>query len=398
MKKVLITGLAVLLVATQGVATTPSPPVVAPTVFDTPARQAILIDASSGQLLFEKDADTAIPPASMSKIMTMYLVFEALRDGRLNREQLVTISSLARAQEGSRMFIEVGEKVKVDDLIHGAIIQSGNDACVALAEATGGSVEHFVALMNQKAAQLGLKNSHFANPTGLPNPGHSMSARDLATLASRLINDFPQDYAIYSQREFTWNGIVQPNRNPLLGSYPDADGVKTGHTDEAGYCLIGSALRDNLRLITVVTGLPSSATRGQAAAAILTMGFREFIALPIAAGNTPLLQVPVVLGAKPMVEVQLPRAMQPLLARQKVNPSNVVLEVSYNAHLTAPIAQGQEVAKLQLKTTQGDVIQEMPLQATQAVAAGGFMARWSWLWHSWFGGTSKPHLITAKAA
>mgnify|MGYP000861793801 CR=1 FL=1 len=227
--------------------------------FDTSAKAAIIIDYRTGAVLFEKNADERIPPASMSKLMTAYMVFDQLKSGRLKLDDAVLVSERAWKMGGSQMFVEVGERVKVEDLIRGVIIQSGNDACVTLAEAIAGSEEEFARRMNEKAAELGLSGSSFANATGLDAPNHLMTVRDLATLAQRIITDFPEYFKYYSEREFEYAGIKQPNRNPLLQSgVPGVDGMKTGFTDGAGYGLVATAQRDDRRIITVMAGLETA--------------------------------------------------------------------------------------------------------------------------------------------
>ncbi|MEM6603190.1 MAG: D-alanyl-D-alanine carboxypeptidase family protein, partial [Pseudomonadota bacterium] len=244
--------------------------------FETIAPSAILMEAQTGNVLYEKNVDTPIPPASMSKLMTVYLVFEALDKGRITKDTEFTISQNARSQIGSRMFVEVGKKVKVIDLLRGAIVQSGNDACVALAEGLAGSVAEFVNMMNDAAQKIGLEQSSFRNPTGLPDDEHLMSVRDLAKLSRSLILNFPGYYKIYSETSFRWNNIKQGNRNPLLYGYDGADGVKTGYTDAAGYGLVGSARRGNMRLISVVSGLEKRKQRGTESRKLLNYGFGRF--------------------------------------------------------------------------------------------------------------------------
>jgi D-alanyl-D-alanine carboxypeptidase (penicillin-binding protein 5/6) len=240
----------------------------------TPARGAIVIDLTSGAVLLDKNADTPIPPASMSKLMTLEVVFEALETGRLALDDTFRTSVRAAAMGGSKMYIRSGKAVSVESLLRGVIVQSGNDAAVALAEAISGTEEAFAALMTQRAADIGLTNSHFANSTGWPDPQHRMSPRDLATLAERIITRYPQHYGIFAETEFTWDGVTQPNRNPLLGAGIGADGLKTGHTEEAGYCLVASARRGERRILLVVTGLESSQQRRQEAERLINWAAR----------------------------------------------------------------------------------------------------------------------------
>src|SRR5690554_4742122 len=224
---------------------------------DTAAREAYLVDMSTGTVLLDKNGDRAMPPASMSKIMTVYAVFDRIRQGRLSLEDTLPVSERAWRMGGSKMFVEIGDDIRVEDLLRGVIVQSGNDACVVLAEGLSGSEEAFANELNRLADDIGLRDSAFRNATGWPAEGHVMSARDLAHLAHRLITDFPEHYHYYSELEFTWNDIRQSNRNPLLYRNVGADGLKTGHTQEAGYGLTASAVQNDRRLILVVTGLES---------------------------------------------------------------------------------------------------------------------------------------------
>ena len=346
-------------------------PVAASSAEPTTAPHAALIDADSGQILYAKDADVPIAPASMSKMMTMYLVFEALRDGRLNLDQRVRISREAWTQTGSRMFVQVDTEVAVSDLIKGAIIHSGNDACTALAEAVAGNVPQFVALMNKKAAELGLKQSHFMNPTGLPDPQHKMSAHDLAFLANRLINDFPENYKIYATRTFTFNNITQPNRNPLLGNYPDADGVKTGHTDDAGYCLVGSTKRNGRRLIAVVTGLPNDRARAKEASALLDYGFREYRSLIIEKLD---LHIPVTIGTVDTLQPVLQQPLQVSIAKnaQHAFKLQAIFDNTIHGALPAPIAAKSVIGRLQIVDASDTIIAQVPLLSPQTIERGGW--------------------------
>jgi D-alanyl-D-alanine carboxypeptidase (penicillin-binding protein 5/6) len=243
---------------------------------ETTAKQAIIVDATTGDVLFNKDSDVKMPTTSMSKVMTMYLVFDALKKKKLELDNAAIISPTARKQEGSRMFVNEGETVKVEDLVRGVIIQSGNDAAVALAEAVAGSESTFAGLMNAKAKELGMTNSNFVNATGLPDPNHYSTAKDLATLAQALIRDFPEYYHYYSETEFTYNKIKQGNRNPLLYRNMGVDGMKTGHTEDAGYGLIASALRDGRRVISVANGLKTMQERADESAKMIEWAYREY--------------------------------------------------------------------------------------------------------------------------
>ncbi|MGH8254150.1 MAG: D-alanyl-D-alanine carboxypeptidase family protein, partial [Steroidobacteraceae bacterium] len=256
-----------------------APPLAAPPVIE--ARNWVLVDFVSGQSLAESNADQRVEPASLTKLMSAYVVFAALRDGRLKMNEDVPISEHAWRAEGSRTFVQVGTRVPVDVLVKGMIVQSGNDATIALAERVGGSEPAFVQMMNAYAQRLGMNGTHFEDASGLPSPTHYSTARDLATLSRAIIRDFPQYYPIYSMREFTWNKIRQENRNGLLERDPSVDGLKTGHTDSAGYCLISSALRSGMRLVSVVLGANSVGARESGSAALLTYGYNFYEAVSL---------------------------------------------------------------------------------------------------------------------
>jgi serine-type D-Ala-D-Ala carboxypeptidase (penicillin-binding protein 5/6) len=309
----------------------------------TTSKAAILMDAASGQILYQKDADLTIPPASMSKMMTIYLIFDALKKGDIQLTDEFVISENAWRQEGSRMFTKLGDKVTVENLLRGAIIQSGNDACVALAEGLSGSVEAFVARMNETGKKIGLKNSSFANPTGLPDTNHYMTVYDLAKVGRELVYQFPEYYKIYSEKEFTWNNIKQGNRNPLLYYFQGADGIKTGHTEEAGYCLTGSATKDNMRLISVVSGLSSDRERRDESVKILGYGFAEFKNM-IIDNHKDIAKLPVYLGVDNTMNVSLDKELNLLVKKSDAN--NITAKIQYNTPLIAPIKKGDIVGKI----------------------------------------------------
>ena len=253
---------------------------------ETMAREALLVDMDTGAVLLEKNADKPMPPASMSKIMTTYMVFSRLREGKLAMDDTLPVSERAWRRggcvsDGSTMCLKLGERVKVEDLLQGIIVQSGNDASIVIAEGLAGSEEAFASEMNKKAKEIGLKGSVFRNSTGLPEPDHVMTARDLAVLAERTIKDFPEYYHFYSEKEFTYNGIKQGNRNPLLYKSVGADGLKTGHTKEAGYGLTASAKQADRRVVLVVAGLPSMAARAEESVRLIDYAFREFENVPL---------------------------------------------------------------------------------------------------------------------
>jgi serine-type D-Ala-D-Ala carboxypeptidase (penicillin-binding protein 5/6) len=338
----------------------------------TLSKAAILMDAESGRVLYEKDSDVSIPPASMSKMMTVYLVFDALKKGDIKLTDEFNVSETAWRQEGSRTFLKLGEAVSVENLLHGAIIQSGNDACVALAEGLSGSVESFVERMNEAGKKLKLTNSHFANPTGLPDDSHYMSVRDLATLGRALVYEFPEYYKIYNNKNFTWNNIKQGNRNPLLYYFKGADGIKTGHTEEAGYCLVGSAKRDDMRLISVVSGLKSDKERRDESIKILGYGFAEFKNIVFKAHN-PLAKMPVYLGAESDIEASLGQDLNLLV--KKTDAQNITAEINYETPLIAPIKKGDVVGKILITIPNSDEKIVRNIIAKQSVDKTNFMGR-----------------------
>ena len=339
---------------------------------ETEATTAILVDGDSGAVLFEKNADQRIPPASMTKLMTAYLIFERLKDKRLTLDDLLTVSEKAWRMEGSKMWIEVGEQVRVEDLLRGLIIQSGNDAAVAFAEALSGSEQAFAEEMNRKAAEIGLTDSNFANASGWPSPEQYMTARDLATLGLRLIHDFPEYYHFYSETEFTWANIKQPNRNPLLYRNIGADGLKTGHTEEAGYCLIGTAVQNGKRLLLIITGMTSEKSRAEEGERLLAWGFREFSTYKLFSAGDLLDNAPVFMGAADSVPLVMPRDVELQMLRSARADMKVTLR--YQSPLVAPIAQGQEVAVVSVEAP-GLKPVDLPVVAGQAVEEMGLLGR-----------------------
>ena len=338
----------------------------------TPAREAIVIDMTSGAVLLEKNADTPIPPASMSKLMTLDLVFEALESGRLALDDSFRTSARAAAMGGSKMYIRSGESVSVEDLLRGVIVQSGNDAAVALAEAISGTEEAFAVLMNQRAADLGLTNSHFVNATGWPDPRHRMSPRDLATLAARIITRYPRHYAMFAETDFTWDNITQPNRNPLLGAGIGADGLKTGHTAEAGYCLVASAKRGERRILLVVTGLQSKQQRRQEAERLINWAFRAFETTRLYQAGEAVAEAEVWIGAVDTV------ALAPARDLIVTAPYGMLEKAEITAHIVepveAPVAAGTVLGRLEVALP-GIAPVSVPLVAAEAVERGGAAAR-----------------------
>ena len=361
--KDLLSALLGFLLLTSAHAQTITPPTVA-------ARAWLLLDASSQQVLASHEADVRIEPASLTKIMTAYLTFSAIRDKRLDLNQTINVSTNAwKVDSGSsKMFIEPDTAVRVTDLLHGLIVQSGNDAAVTLAEAVAGDQAAFIVLMNRQAAQMGLKNTRFANPHGLPDPNNYSTARDLSLLAWRLITDFPEFYKIYSVKSFTYNKISQSNRNRLLWLDETVDGMKTGHTQGAGYCLIASAVRPNgsgqRRLISVVLGADSDNMRAQESQKLLNWGFMNFQSFKIYTKNQAVLTPVVWKGSKDEVRLGFNRDVYVSLPRGST--ANLKSVVQRTDPLIAPISQYRQVGTLKV-LVDGKVISELPLQALDQV-------------------------------
>lgn len=348
-------------------------PAGAATAFETAARAAIVIDHRTGQELFAKNADLPVPPASMSKLMTALLVFEEIEAGRLKLDDTLPVSERAWRTGGSKMFVKVGERVRVEDLLRGMIVQSGNDACVVFAEALAGSESAFAERMNRRAQEIGLTNSRFKNATGLPDPEHLMSVRDLATLASRIIREHPRFYRYYGEKEFEYAKIRQPNRNPLLqAGVPGVDGVKTGYTEEAGYGLVVSAERNGRRIIAVLAGLETLRQRRTEAELLLEYGFREFQEYKLFAAGETVVEVPVWLGAAATVPA-VPKELVGITIRREARKDLKVV-ARYEAPLPAPIAQGQEIGRLEIAVP-GRPLVTVPLLAGKAVERAGLVGR-----------------------
>ena len=345
--------------------------------YQTAAAHAILIEADSGSVLFEKAADDLIPPASLSKLMTQEVVFNEIRQGRLKPTTEFIVSTNAWRRGGapshtSSMFIPIHSKVSVDDLLHGAIIQSANDACITLAEGISGNESAFAELMTKRARELGLAKSTFGNSTGLPDPRQLMTSRELAKLARHIIATYPDYYKYYGEREFTWNKIRQFNRNPLLALNIGADGLKTGFTKEAGYGLVGSAVQNGLRLIVVVNGLRSEKERADEARKMLDWGFHNFQSGLLFAEGQEIAQAKLYGGAKgqvPLTAGKEVRLMVPRGSRDKI-----IARVVYSGPVPAPVQEGQKIGTL--KVWRGEsVVLEVPLQAGESVATGSMPGR-----------------------
>ena len=346
------------------------------------ARSWLLLDATSGQVLASQDPEMRIEPASLTKIMTAYLAFSAVRDKKLDLNQLVSVSTNAWKVDGdsSKMFIEPSMPVRVQDLLYGLIVQSGNDAAVALAEAVAGTEGAFVALMNQEAQRMGLKSTRYANPHGLPHPDNFSTARDLSVLATRLINDFPELYKIYSTKSFTYNKITQPNRNRLLWLDPTVDGMKTGHTQAAGYCLIATAKRPNgpagaggeRRLVSVVLGTESDSMRAQESQKLLNWGFMNFDTYKVYAKGQAILTPSVWKGSQGDVKLGFTRDIYVTLPRGSTAKLKPVIERT--DPLVAPIAQYQRLGTLKLMADD-KVINQLPLLALEPVSQATIIGR-----------------------
>lgn len=334
------------------------------------------MDAQSGQVLVENNGDERLPPASLTKLMTAYIATLEIRKGQIGENDPVTISEHAWRTGGSRMFVKVNTQVALSDLLHGIIIQSGNDASVAVSEHIAGSEDAFADMMNTTAEKLGMKNSHFMNATGLPNPEHYSSAHDMALLARAIIYEDPAHYAIYSQKEFFWNNIKQPNRNLLLWRDKTVDGLKTGHTDEAGYCLVASAVRDNQRLIAVVFGTNSEQARAAETQKLLTYGFRFFETKTFYQKGTELAKAQVWKGTAREVKAGLANDLTMTLPKGQLQKLQAAMTLS--PQLVAPIKQGDVIGKVEVKLDD-KVVHSADLVALEAVEEGGFFRR---LWDS----------------
>jgi D-alanyl-D-alanine carboxypeptidase (penicillin-binding protein 5/6) len=370
MKK-LIALLAALLLSLSAFAQSLPPPLIA-------AKSWLLLDATSGQLLGSQDPDMRIEPASLTKIMTAYLAFAAIKEKRLDLNQMVNVSVRAWKVDGdsSKMFIDPATPVKINDLLYGLIVQSGNDASVALAEAVSGTEDAFVVLMNREAERMGLKSTHFANSHGLPSPENYSTARDLATLANRMVNDFPDLYKIYSTKSFTYNKITQPNRNRLLWLDPTVDGMKTGHTAAAGYCLISTAKRSNgsgeRRLISVVLGTTSDQVRAQESQKLLNWGFLNFDTVKLYSKGQEVASPEVWKGTQNKVKLGFTQDVFVTVPRGTADKLKPVLE--RKDPLVAPIAQNSRVGTLKLMA-EGKQVAELPVLALEQVNQASIFGR-----------------------
>lgn len=373
MKRVLALFLGWLVLAGTAWAQAPQPPEIA-------ARSFLLLDLTSNQTLAERNADAPADPASLTKLMTAYIVFSALRDKRLSLEQTVSVSKRAwdeRKGGGSLMFIDTTMTPKVEELLRGLIVQSGNDAAVALAEAVGGTLDQFVAMMNRQAQAFGLKNTTFKNVTGLTEAGHVSSARDLAFIATRIIRDFPEYYPYYSMREFKYNNISQPNRNLLLRRDPAVDGMKTGYTEAAGYCLIASAQRDfpngKRRLLSVVLNTNSMEARASESQKLLNWGYQAFDAISLLETDKPITTVEVWKGTTKEVRLRPQRSV--FVAVPKGDSARLQTQLERTDPLIAPLAKDQQVGKVKVTNPSGAVLAEVPLVVMEPVEQASWFGR-----------------------
>lgn len=347
----------------------PMPTPAAPTIG---AKSYLVIDSKTGHEIAALNADEALAPASLTKIMTTYVVFSALKQGHITLQEEVTVSEKAWRTEGSRMFIEVGTRVTVEDLLLGMIVQSGNDASVALAEHVAGNESVFAEMMNQHAAALGMISSHFRNATGLPAENHTTTARDLATLARAIIEEFPEYYKWHAIKEFTYNGIKQDNRNSLLWRDDSVDGLKTGHTEDAGYCLVASAKRDNMRLISVVLGTASNKARSDGSQALVNYGFRFFETRPLFEAGEEISKARIWKSANAYSSLGVLEDLYVTVRRGSYD--QLESKINIPAVVVAPVAAGQPVAELSI-SLDGEELLKTPLRALDDNPAGSFWQR-----------------------
>ena len=345
--------------------------------YETAARNAILMDYDTGEYLFEKNIEEPVPPASMSKLMTVYLLMSKIKDGSIKLDDTFSVSENAwrkggAATGGSTMFLSIGDNVSVENIIKGIVIQSGNDACIVVAENISGSEEDFAELMNKTAAELGLKNSTFANSTGLPHPDQRMSVEDLAILSRHIIKEFPDLYHYFKEKEFVYNNIKQGNRNPLLYTMPGADGLKTGHTEEAGFCLAASAVKGDRRLIEVMSGMTSNKERSEESERLMSWGFREFTNYKLFAKGDVVATAKVWYGKDKTVNLTVEEdVIKTVHGSQK---DNIKATAELDEPIKAPIAVGDKVGVLKVET-EGQSAVEIPLVAAADVQKVGLWGR-----------------------
>ena len=361
-----------LIVTTACATALPQP---AKAAFETRATSAYLYDVTTDTVLFEKNADVPLPPASMSKLMTLYMLFEALRDGRVTLDTTFGVSTKARLMGGSTMFLDETDRPTVESLIKGIVVQSGNDACIVVAEGLVGSEDAFARQMNARAPEIGLTNSTFANASGWPDPNHRMSMHDLAVLATRLIEDFPEYYGYFALEEYDFDGRSPSNRfnrNPVLGLDMGADGLKTGHTMEAGYGLVGSAMQGDRRIVFVFSGLETQGERRQEAQSFINWGFRQFLSKDVAKKGETILQAPVWMGDQQQINLVTESDVRLLVPA--IGQDSVETRVEYATPLEAPIAAGTKVGEL-VVTARDMPEKRIDLVSDRDVAYGGFVPR-----------------------
>lgn len=361
----ILAALLVLLFSRAALADAPAPPELA-------ARAWLLLDASSGQLLASRNADGRIEPASLTKLMTAYVAFSALRGRSLALGQTIKVSERAWRASGSRMFIEPKKPVTVQELLHGMIIQSGNDACIALAETIAGSEQAFVERMNSEARRIGMKHTHFTNASGLPDPDHYSTTSDLALLASVLIRDYPEYYKLYSEREYRYNDITQLNRNRLLWLDPNVDGMKTGHTESAGYCLVASARRGERRLVSVLVGASSERQRAEESQKLLNFGFQAYEAFRLYPKDQEISKLAVWKGSERTLRAGL--AADLYVTVPTGTADRLQADIVSEQPLIAPLAAGQRVATLRV-AHEGKALGEYPVVALESVAPANIFQR-----------------------
>ncbi len=336
---------------------------------ETVAKQAYIIDFETGQVLFDKNGDQKMPTSSMSKTMTMYMIFEALKNGKLSLDQTLPVSETAWKMQGSKMFVPLGEMVKVEDLIRGVIVQSGNDATIVLAEGVAGSEGEFSVAMNRKAKELGMNNSNFMNASGWPDDNHFSTCHDLATLAIALIHDFPDQYKYYSEIDFTYNGIKQGNRNPLLYKNIGADGIKTGHTENAGYGLMGSAVRGGRRVVMVLNGMASMDERAQESTRLMEWALANFENKQVVSAGMKVADAPVLMGMEQSVPLLVNKDLKITMPRMAT--ADIKAQAVFEGPLEAPVQKGQEVGVLRISIPNMKTI-ELPILAAKDIPRLGF--------------------------
>lgn len=369
MKSLLLVFSLFITVSTHAADSSLLPPAPAP---DIAARAYLLLDFQSGQVLQAQKADERIEPASLTKLMTAYLTFTALKQGRLKLDQILPVSEKAWRAEGSRMFIQPNTPVRVDDLMKGMIVQSGNDACITLAEGIAGTEDAFAVLMNREAKRLGMSNTQFVNSTGLPHAQHYTTANDLAKLAAAIIRDFPEYYGLYSIKEFTYNKITQPNRNRLLWQDPYVDGMKTGHTESAGFCLITSAKRGEMRLISVVLGTASDNARTAESQKLLNYGFQFYESYRLYQKGQVVASLPVYKGSENLVKAGFTRDV--FLTLPKGHYAHAKATLTSRQPLLAPLTSGQAVGTVTVNV-EGKPVLSLNLQALDEVKVAGIFGR-----------------------